>query len=120
MGEYTLQRPVEYGGQTVTKLVYREELEVDDLIALEEAKGEMAKARALIASLCGLSVQLVGRMGLADFGAMTQRLAPFLAAGPLTGKSPATTSLSPTTGGPTKSGASRRRSSASGPHARPQ
>jgi hypothetical protein len=117
VGEYVLTRPVKFGGDVVTKLVYREETEVDDLIAVDEAKGDLAKMKALIASLCGISPQVVGRMSPADFTAMTERVAPFLGDGLPTGEAPSTTSSPPSTGGLPKSGGSRRLSSASGSHA---
>lgn len=118
MGSYKLIKPIKFGGETVTDLTYREDMEVDDLVAMEDAKSEMGKFRGLIASLCGVSPQLIGRMSLPDFAAMTGTVAPFLAGGPPTGKSPATTSSPPITGAPTKSAGSRRRSSVSGPPAR--
>lgn len=118
MGKYLLKRPIKYGGETTSELVYREEMEVDDLIAAEEPKGEVAKMKGLIASMCGVSPLVIGRMSLEDFYEMSERLTPFLESGPQTGSEPASTSSTPSDGGPIRSAGSRRRSSGSGSPAR--
>ena len=72
-----LSRPIEWGGETITELSFREPT-VADLKKTDRAKGEVEKTAILIAALGGIAPPAVDRLSAKDMQACGEVIARFL------------------------------------------
>lgn len=82
----TLTHPIEAHGETLAVLTLRRP-RVKDLRAMDEAKGDVGRAAALIGALAGLTPREVDQLDAEDFARLGQAVADFLPGAPGTGVS---------------------------------
>jgi len=100
--KFRLTKPIGVEGAVVHELEIREEVTAGDLMAADEAKGEVGKSIHIIAALANVPPSSIKAMSAGDFARLNKLIEPFLSGGPNNGgtsaaKSPPSSGSGPTT-----------------------
>jgi len=101
--KFPLTKPIGVEGNVVHELEIRTEVTAGDLMAADEAKGDVGKSIHIIASLASVPPSAIKAMSARDFQRLNAKIEPFLSDGPSNGETSAATSQRSSGSGPAKS-----------------